>query len=133
MARARSNNEAPLIVVGAGACGMVAALATAKRGAKVLVLEKGGEIGGNTARSTGLIPAAGTRFQREAGIFDDSPRLMAEDIFGKNDHESDPGLTHLLCEESGPLVEWLVDEAGCEEGWLKNFLYPAQSRNKEQR
>ena len=128
MARARSNNEAPLIVVGAGACGMVAALATAKRGAKVLVLEKGSEIGGNTARSTGMIPAAGTRFQREAGIFDDSPRLMAEDIFRKNDEESDPGLTHLLCEESGPLVEWLVDEAGCEMVCFKDFLYPGQSR-----
>src|ERR671911_2399021 len=128
MARARSNNEAPLIVVGAGACGMVAALATAKRGAKVLVLEKGTGIAGNTARSTGLIPAAGTRFQREAGIFDDSSRLMAEDIFRKNDHESDPGLTRLLCEEPGPLVEWLVDEAGCEMVCFKDFLYPGQSR-----
>jgi fumarate reductase flavoprotein subunit len=130
MARARSTNEAPLIVVGAGACGMVAALAAAKRGVEVLVLEKGAEIAGNTARSTGLIPAAGTRFQREAGIFDDSARLMAEDIFKKNDHESDPGLTHLLCEESGPLVEWLVDEAGCEMVCFKDFLYPGQSRHR---
>jgi succinate dehydrogenase/fumarate reductase flavoprotein subunit len=130
MARARSTDEAPLIVVGAGACGMVAALAAAKRGVEVLVLEKGAEIAGNTALSTGLIPAAGTRFQREAGIFDDSPRLMAEDIFEKNDHESDPGLTHLLCEESGPLVEWLVDEAGCEMVCFKDFLYPGQSRHR---
>src|ERR671920_2340271 len=105
----RPTDGPPLIVVGAGACGMVAALAAAKRGVGVLVLEKGTEIAGNTARSTGLIPAAGTRFQREAGILDDSPRLMAEDIFEKNGHESDPGLTHLLCGESGPLVEWLVD------------------------
>jgi fumarate reductase flavoprotein subunit len=115
-------------VVGAGACGMVAALAMAKRGVGVLVLEKGHEIAGNTARSTGLIPAAGTRFQREAGILNDSARLMAEDIFRKNDHESNPGLTRLLCEESGPLVEWLVDEAGCEMVCYKDFLYPGQSR-----
>jgi fumarate reductase flavoprotein subunit len=73
MARAGTTNEAPLIVVGAGACGMVASLAAAKRGTRTLLLEKGTEIAGNTARSTGLIPAAGTRFQREAGIFDDSP------------------------------------------------------------
>jgi fumarate reductase flavoprotein subunit len=109
---------------------MVAALAAAKRGTRTLLLEKGAEIGGNTARSTGLIPASGTRFQREAGILDDSPRLMAEDIFEKNDHESDPGLTHLLCEESGPLVEWLVDEAGCEMVCYKDFLYPGQSRHR---
>src|SRR5919202_6912718 len=106
---------------------MVAALAAAKRGIRVLVLEKGTEIAGNTARSTGLIPAAGTRFQREAGIFDDSPRLMAEDIFRKNHYESDPGLTRLLCEESGPLVEWLVDEVGCEMVCYADFLYPGQS------
>ena len=109
---------------------MVAALAAAKRGAQVLVLEKGREPAGNTVRSTGLIPAAGTRFQREAGILDDSPELMAEDIFKKNNRESDPGITHLLCEESGPLVEWLVDEAGCEMVCHTTFLYPGQSRHR---
>src|SRR5215218_6242602 len=69
MARERSTNEAPLLVVGAGACGIVAALAAAKRGTRTLLLEKGAEIGGNTARSTDLIPAAGTRFDEviEAG------------------------------------------------------------------
>jgi fumarate reductase flavoprotein subunit len=130
MARARNTGEAPLIVVGAGACGMIAALAAAKGGTRTLLLEKGAEVGGNTARSTGLIPAAGTRFQREAGILDDSPRLMAEDILKKNDHESDPALTYLLCEESGPLVEWLVDEAGCEMVCYEDFLYPGQSRHR---
>jgi fumarate reductase flavoprotein subunit len=123
-------NSAPLVVVGAGACGMVAALAAARRGVSVLVLEKGNEPAGNTARSTGLIPAAGTRFQREAGILDDSPELMAEDIFRKNGYESDPEITTLLCEESGPLVEWLVDEAGCEMVCYKDFLYPGQSRHR---
>jgi fumarate reductase flavoprotein subunit len=120
----------PLVVVGAGACGMVAALAAAKRGVRVLVLEKGNEPAGNTVRSTGLIPAAGTRFQREAGVPDDSPELMAEDILEKNDHESDPEITHLLCEESGPLVEWLVDEAECEMICYTDFLYPGQSRHR---
>jgi fumarate reductase flavoprotein subunit len=123
-------NEVPLVVVGAGACGMVAALAAAKRGARVLVLEKGDKPAGNTARSTGLIPAAGTRFQHEAGILDDSPKLMAEDILRKNGHESDPGITKLLCEESGPLVEWLFDETGCEMLCYTDFLYPGQSRHR---
>jgi len=123
-------SDAPLVVVGAGACGMVAALAAARRGVRVLVLEKGDEPAGNTARSTGLIPAAGTRFQREAGILDDSPSLMAEDIFRKNHCESDPEITHLLCGESGPLVEWLVDEVGCEMVCYTDFLYPGQSRHR---
>ena len=103
---------------------MIAALAAAKRGVQVLVLEKGTEPAGNTARSTGLIPAAGTRFQREAGVLDDSPELMAKDIFEKNSGESDAEVTHLLCRESGPLVEWLVDEIGCEMLCYTDFLYP---------
>ena len=107
---------------------MLAALAAAKRGVRVLVLEKGGELAGNTVRSTGLIPAAGTRFQKEVGVLDDTPDLMAEDIFKKNNHESDRELTHLLCKESAPLVEWLADEAGCEMVCFTDFLYPGQSR-----
>ena len=119
-----------LAVVGAGACGMVAALAAAGSGLDVLIFEKGDEPAGNTARSTGLITAAGTRLQREAGVLDDSPELMARDIFEKNGYESDPEITRLLCEESGPLVEWLVDDVGCEMLCYTDFLYPGQSRHR---
>src|SRR5918995_6116478 len=117
-----------LVVVGGGACGMVAALAAAKRGVEVLIIEKGAEPAGNTVRSTGLIPAAGTRLQREAGILDDTPELMAKDIFEKNNYESEPALTHLLCRESAGLIEWLPDEAGREAECHTDFLYPGQSR-----
>lgn len=106
----------------------MAALAASRNGGQVLVLEKGREPGGNTALSTGLIPAAGTRFQREAGIVDDTPELMAEDIFEKNKHGSDPELTRRLCETSAELVEWLVDEVGCELICYTDFLYPGQTR-----
>ncbi|QIN78524.1 FAD-binding protein [Rubrobacter marinus] len=106
---------------------MISALAAAKRGAQVILLEKGREPAGNTVRSTGLIPAAGTRFQREAGILDDTPELMARDILEKNDHESDPAMTRLLCEEAAPLIEWLADEVGCEMICHTDFLYPGQS------
>lgn len=118
----------PLVVVGSGGCGMVAALAAAHHGSEVLLLEKGNEPGGNTALSTGLIPAAGTRFQHKAGIRDDTPELMAEDIFSKNKYQSDTDLTRLLCETSAELVEWLVDEVGCELVCYTDFLYPGQSR-----
>jgi len=107
---------------------MVASLAASRAGGRVLVLEKGKEPGGNTALSTGLIPAAGTRFQREAGILDDTPGLMAEDIFHKNGHQSNPALTHHLCKTSAGLVEWLVDEVGCELVCYTDFLYPGQTR-----
>ena len=118
----------PLVVVGAGACGMVAALAAARRGVRTLVVDKGTESAGNTARSTGLVPAAGTRFQRQVGVDDDSPELLTRDILEKNHHESDPSLTRLLCEAAPDLVEWLVDEVGCDLICHTDFLYPGHSR-----
>ena len=56
---------------GGGACGMVAALAARERGADILVVERDAAPSGSTALSAGLIPAAGTRFQRAIGIDDD--------------------------------------------------------------
>jgi fumarate reductase flavoprotein subunit len=53
---------------------------------------------------------------------------MTRDILEKNNYESDPELTRLLCEESAPLVEWLADAAGCEMICYTDFLYPGQSR-----
>ena len=68
-----------VVVVGGGACGMAAAIAARQQDTEVVMLEKEPDVGGNTALSTGSVPAAGTRFQAAAGI-EDSPELMAEDI-----------------------------------------------------
>src|SRR5690606_13444609 len=75
-------------VIGAGACGYSAALAARDRGADVVVLERDSTPLGSTAMSTGLIPGANTRFQREAGI-KDSPELFAEDILRKAKRQTD--------------------------------------------
>lgn len=81
--------ETDVAVVGGGACGLIASLAAEEKGVEVLLLEKEKKVGGSTSLSQGMIPAAGTRFQKAAGI-GDSPELMAEDIFKKNNYESDP-------------------------------------------
>ena len=69
----------PIAVVGAGAAGLIAALAARDAGAEVVVFERDASPSGSTALSSGLIPAAGTRFQRAKGIAD-SPALFAKDI-----------------------------------------------------
>jgi fumarate reductase flavoprotein subunit len=101
-----------VLVVGAGACGLAAAIAAADEGASVAILEKLGRPGGNSALSTGSVPAAGSRFQRDAGI-DDSPAKLVADlraISGESDH---PELLVRLAELSAPTVEWLIDDVGC--------------------
>ncbi len=121
--------ETDVAVVGAGACGMIAALAAEEKGVEVLLLEKEKKVGGNTSLSQGMIPAAGTRFQKAAGI-EDSPELMAEDILKKNNYESDPEITFHLCKESKNLVEWLVDSIGIHLDIVTDFIYPGHSRHR---
>ena len=92
-----------LIIVGAGGCGMMAALVAAGKGVSVLLLEKTDKAGGSTAFSSRGIRASGSRFQRALGI-EDSPEQYARDIFGRNGNESDVPLTNRLAEVSGPVT-----------------------------
>ena len=64
------DSEIPVVVIGAGACGIVSALTAREAGADVLVIERDEIPQGSTALSSGMIPACGTRFQRERGIDD---------------------------------------------------------------
>ena len=98
-----------VVVVGAGGGGLAAALAARDAGASVVVLEKLERPGGNTALSTGSIPAAGSRFQREAGVDDDPDRMTADLLRQSGPHEAEH-LTRRLAETSASLVEWLVDD-----------------------
>src|SRR3972149_12261337 len=102
-----------IIVAGAGGCGLVAALAAAQKGARVLVLEKTDKPGGGTLFSSRSMLAAGTKFQRAKGIEDD-PTTYAQEILIRNRGQSDVMLTQRLTQVSGELVEWLADIAGIE-------------------
>lgn len=102
-----------IIIVGAGGCGLMAALVAARRGARVLLLEKTDKPGGGTAFSSKGIRAAGSRAQREKNITD-SPELYAQDIFTRNHRESDAALTATLARTSGRVADFLSDVAGIE-------------------
>jgi fumarate reductase flavoprotein subunit len=100
-----------LLVIGAGACGLAGAIAAHDAGGTVAIVEKRATPGGNSSLSTGSIPGAGSRFQREAGITD-SPEQMIEDLTAvAGPHDADH-LTNLISRECGALCEWLIDDLG---------------------
>lgn len=117
----------PLAIVGGGACGMVAALAARDAGIDCLVLEREAVPAGNTALSSGMIPACCTKLQRGRGIADD-PAIMAHDIQAKARGTAAAVLVDRICRESGPTVDWLIDRHGIELELVEGFLYPGHSR-----
>lgn len=121
--------EIQTLIVGAGACGLVAALAAAEAGQEVLVIEADPVPRGSTALSAGLIPAAGTRLQKAAGI-DDSPELFAADIAKKSAGENDPALERALAEGAAPVIDWLCDAYGLPFSLVDDFDYPGHSRRR---
>ena len=122
----RFDTEVPLLIVGGGAAGLCAALAAKEGGVDPVVIERDAVPSGSTALSAGLIPAAGTRFQRVKGIEDD-PQVFAADIQRKAHGENDPVLVDAVARGSAPLIEWLTDRHGFPFEVIDNFAYPGHS------
>ncbi|MDQ2091816.1 FAD-dependent oxidoreductase [Marimonas arenosa] len=117
------------LIIGAGACGLVAALSAHEAGQQVLVIEADPVPSGSTALSAGLIPAAGTKIQRAAGI-DDSAERFAADIQAKAKGENDPALVDLLASNAAPVIDWLTDTHGLPFSLVTDFDYPGHSRRR---
>ena len=119
--------ETDVVVAGAGGTGLVAAVAACENpDLTVTILEKAPEPGGNTALSTGMVPAAGTDQQRAVGI-EDTPEDMAADILEKNGHQADEEMVRHLCRESRNLVHRLVDDWDVTLELVDDFRYPKHS------
>ena len=119
--------SAPVVVIGGGACGMVAALRARDAGAQVVVIERDAVPSGSTALSSGMIPACGTRIQAAKGI-EDSVEIMATDIRRKNKGQADPAIVEAICRASGPAIDWLTERHGVTLALVEGFLYPGTSR-----
>lgn len=119
----------PVVIIGAGAAGMVAALSAHEAGAEVLLLERDALPQGSTALSAGLVPAASTRWQKEAGI-EDSPKRFAGDIMKKAHDEPDENIVDLMAKTTGPVLEWLADTYGLEFSVVSDFSYPGHSARR---
>ncbi|GHE03249.1 3-ketosteroid dehydrogenase [Defluviimonas sp. 20V17] len=125
----RFDLDVGVLVVGAGAAGMVAALRLAEAGAETLVLERDPRPAGSTAMSSGFIPAAGTAAQARAGVAD-SAVAFAADIRRKNGGHGDARLADLAARTIGPTLDWLAARHGLEWELLTDFLYPGHSAHR---
>lgn len=116
----------PVVVIGAGACGMTAALTVADAGVEVLVLERDSVPQGSTALSSGMIPACETYIQKAQGV-EDTVDAMTADILSKAHNQTDADMVKVLCQESGPAINWLTETHGVELALVDGFLYPNHS------
>jgi fumarate reductase flavoprotein subunit len=123
------DSEVPVLIIGAGAAGLCAALAASEAGIEPVLIERDALPSGSTALSAGLIPAAGTRFQRERGITD-TPELFAQDISRKAHNEADAKLVQAVARGAGPLVEWLADTYAMPFEVIADFNYPGHSAHR---
>lgn len=104
------STSVPVVVIGAGAAGAVAALAARDTGAKVLILDRDATPSGATGASSGMIPASGTRAQQAREI-EDSAEQFAQDIQAKSNGRSAQHLVEAYTAASAETLAWL--EAGC--------------------
>lgn len=100
-----------VVVVGGGAAGLAAAVASATRGMNTVLLEKEPRLGGTTRLSVGSFSAAGTRLQRLARIVD-NPDDFREDMvafapaLAPRDNSA---LRAMLAAEAAVTLAWLED------------------------
>ncbi len=119
----------PVAIVGAGACGLMTALALRDAGIECAVLERDERPAGSTALSSGFVPAAGTQVQRAAGI-EDSPQRFAQDIQDKAKGRAAPHLVAAYTEAIAPALDSLVPRHGIALQVLDGFLYPGHSAHR---
>lgn len=104
------DNEADVLVIGAGGAGLTAAVVAARGGARVTVLEAAAMAGGNTANSSGVIQAAGTEEQKQfAGVSDDTPEKHAEYYLQCGEGQLDEELVRFVCEQAPSCIEFMKE------------------------
>lgn len=111
------DREADVVVIGAGAMGLPAAIVAREADARVIVVEANFDIGGHAITSGGNVPlGGGTSAQKKAGI-KDSPDLVFQDLTdwsivqpnGFPDYRyNDRDIIRAFADNSAATFEWLA-------------------------
>jgi fumarate reductase flavoprotein subunit len=126
------DRDADIVVAGAGAAGLAAAIAAADRGATVALLEASTTFrsGSNTSMSTSMVPVGGSRWQVEFGIHDDTPERLYDDIMKKTNGAADPVVARALVNVGPALSEFLADDCRVPLELLTDAEFPGHSRKR---
>jgi fumarate reductase flavoprotein subunit len=119
----RFDVDTAVAIVGAGAAGLVAALAAREGGADVLVLEADPSPSGSTSLSSGFVPACATRWQAASAIAD-SVDGFVEDMRSKTRGGFDEELARAYATAIGPTLGWLADRHGIAFELVPGLRYP---------
>lgn len=100
---------ADVVIVGAGAAGLSAAIEARLSGASVVVLEKLSHVGGNTYISGGYVYGTGSKYQASKGFTDDTPEALVEYWMERSDGTAWREMLELVANKSGETLDWLVE------------------------
>ncbi|WP_180326789.1 FAD-dependent oxidoreductase [Raoultibacter phocaeensis] len=104
------DGEYDVIVCGGGGAGLTAAYSALENGAEsVVVFEKGSQCGGTTALAEGAIQAAGTSWQKEKGIADDTPDVLFNFWMCDGEGLIDEDLVRTMADSAADNVQWMAD------------------------
>lgn len=117
-----------VLIIGAGACGLTAALRLVEAGIETVLIERDAMPSGSSALSSGFIPAAGSVVQRAAGIDDDAARFAA-DIQAKAQGTASPHLVAAYTGAAAAAIDALTRH-GLAFEVLDGFLYPGHSARR---
>jgi fumarate reductase flavoprotein subunit len=98
-------NDFDVIVIGGGVAGLAAAVAVREAGGTVALLEARDQLGGSAALSGGEIYAAGTPYQRKAGI-KDSPDDLYDYYRTINQFRVEPRMVRTFADNAARALEW---------------------------
>lgn len=121
-----------IVVAGGGGSGVAAALAASETGAKVLVVEKTGSIGGNTLLASGMF-AVESSLQKEAGVETSADEAVRQ-LLEYNHYLSNGPLTRAIVEKSASTIDWLRDygvELYLQNGYSTQYSHLGENENYE--